>query len=66
MSVGRDVSLAIFITSIRENKVLRLLLTASSTSGDLQAWGWRLMWPKKMKNLAAFSAREAKRAVAEE
>ena len=47
-------------------KALRLSLTASSTSADHQALGWRLMRPKEMKDLAAFSAREVKRAAAEE
>ena len=39
---------------------------ASSTSADHQALGWRLVQPKGMDDLAAFSAREEKRAVAEE
>ena len=47
-------------------KALRLSLTASSTSADHQALGWRLMRPKGMEDLAAFSAREVKRAAAEE
>ena len=47
-------------------KALRLSLTAPSTSADHQALGWRLMRPKGMKYLAAFSAREVKKAAAEE
>ena len=47
-------------------KALRLLLTASSTLVDHQALGWRLMRPKGMENLAAFSVREVKRVAAEE
>ena len=47
-------------------KALRLSLTACSTSADRQALGGRLMRPKGMKDLAAFSAREVKRAAAEE
>ena len=47
-------------------KALRLSLTASSTSGDHQALGERLMRPKGMENLAAFKVREVKRAAAEE
>ena len=45
-------------------KALRLSLTASSTSADHQALGWRLMRSKGMEDLAAFSAREVKRAAA--
>ena len=47
-------------------KALCLVLTASSTSADHQALGGRLMWPKGIEDLAAFSAREVKRAAAEE
>ena len=47
-------------------KPLRLSLTASSTSADHQALGGHLMRPKGMEDLAAFSAREVKRAAAEE
>ena len=47
-------------------KALRLSLTASPTSADHQASGGRLMRPKGMEDLAAFSAREVKRAAAEE
>ena len=47
-------------------KALRLSLIALSTSADHQALGGRLMRPKGMEDLAAFSAREAKRAAAEE
>ena len=47
-------------------KALRFALTAPSTSADHQALGGRLMRPKGMEDLAAFSAREAKRAAAEE
>ena len=47
-------------------KALRLSLTACSTSADHQALGGRLMRPKGMEDLAAFSAREVKRAAAEE
>ena len=47
-------------------KALCLLPTALSTSADHQALGGRLMWPKGMEDLAAFSARELKRAAAEE
>ena len=47
-------------------KALHLLLSASSTSADHQALGGRLMRLKGMENLAAFIAREVKRAAAEE
>ena len=47
-------------------KALHLSLTASSTSADHQTLGRRLMQPKEMEDLAAFSAREVKRAAAEE
>ena len=47
-------------------KALRLSPTASSTSADHQALGGRLMRPKGMEDLAAFIAREVKRAAAEE
>ena len=43
---------------------LRLSLTALSTSAVHQALGGRLMRPKEMEDLAAFSARELKRAAA--
>ena len=58
-----DVSLVIFITSVSCSESLRLSLT---TSADYQALGWRLMRPKRMEDLAAFSAREVKRAAATE
>ena len=48
------------------SEALRLSLTALATSADHQALGWRLMRPKGMEDLAAFSAREVKRATAEE
>ena len=47
-------------------KALRLSLTALSASADHQALGGRLMQPKGMEDLAASSAREVKRAAAEE
>ena len=47
-------------------KALRLSLTAPSISADHQALGRRLMRPKGMEDLAAFSAREVKTATAEE
>ena len=47
-------------------KALRLSLTAPSTSADHQALGGRLMRPKGIEDLAAFSAKEVKRAAAEE
>ena len=47
-------------------KTLSLSLTASSTLANHQSLGWRLMWPKEMEDLAAFSVREVKRATAEE
>ena len=47
-------------------KALRRSLTASFTLADHQALGWRLMRPKGMEDLATFSAREIKRAAAEE
>ena len=59
-------SQVIFITSVSAAKALRLSLTALSTSGDHQALEGRLMRPKGMEDLAAFSAREVKRAAAEE
>ena len=43
-----------------------LSLTTSSTSADNQVLEWRLMRPKGMEDLAAFSVRELKRAAAEE
>ena len=49
-----------------EQQQKRLSLTAFSISADHQTLGWRLMWPKGMKDLAAFSAREVKRVAAEE
>ena len=42
------------------------LLTVSSTLADHQALGWRVMRPKRMEDLAAFSVREIKKAAAEE
>ena len=66
MSRSGDVSLAIFITSVSGSKSLASFTTASSTSGDHQALGWRLMRPKGMEDLAAFKVREVKRAAAEE
>ena len=47
-------------------KALRLSLIASSTAEDHQALGWCLVQPKGMEDLAALSAREVKRAAAEE
>ena len=47
-------------------KALRLSPTTCSPSADGQALGGRLMRPKGMEDLAAFSAREVKRAAAEE
>ena len=47
-------------------KALRLTPTACSTSADHQALGGRVMRPKGMEDLAAFSASEIKRAAAEE
>ena len=47
-------------------KALCLSVTALSTSADHQALGWRLIWPKGLEDLAAFSAGEVKRAAAEE
>ena len=41
-------------------------LAALSSSEDHQALQWRLLRPKGMKDLASFSAREVKRAAAEE
>ena len=49
-----------------EMKALRLSLTVSSTSADHQAVGWRLMRPKGMEDLAAFSVRKVKGAAVEE
>ena len=49
----------------RKAKALRLSLTALFTSADHQALGGRLMRPKGMEDLVAFSAREIKRAAAE-
>ena len=45
---------------------MHLSLTTSSISADPQALEWRLMRPKGMEDVAAFSAREVKRAAAEE
>ena len=54
----------------RSNRIralcLTFLLTASSTSAEHQALGWRLMRPKGIEDLAAFIVREVKRAAAEE
>ena len=47
-------------------KALRLSLTAPSISADHYAFEWRLMRPKGMEDLAAFSGREVKRVAAEE
>ena len=47
-------------------KALLLSITALFTSADHQALGWRLIRPKGMEDLTAFSAREVKRAAAEE
>ena len=47
-------------------KAWRLSLTASFSSAELQALGWRLMRPKEIEDLAAFSAREVKSGAAEE
>ena len=47
-------------------KALCLTLTASPTSVDNYALGWRLIGLKGMKDFAAFSARKVKRAAAEE
>ena len=70
MSVIKELSLTIFIASVSGSKALttftRLSLTASSTSADHQTLGWRLMRPKGMESLDAFSMREVKRAAAEE
>ena len=45
---------------------LLLSLTASSNLADYQALEWRLMPPKRIEDLAAFSAREVKRVAADE
>ena len=45
---------------------MRLSLTTPSISADHQALRWRLMRSKGMEDLAPFSAREVKRAAAEE
>ena len=66
MSGSGDVSLAIFITSMSSSKSLVFALTASSNSADHQALGGRLMRPKGMEDLAAFSVSKLKRAAAEE
>ena len=47
-------------------KALHLSLNTSSTSADYQALGWHLMRPIGKEDLAAFSAREVKRAAVEE
>ena len=47
-------------------KALRLSLIALSTSADHQSLGDRLMRLKGMEDLTTFSAREVKRAAAEE
>ena len=47
-------------------KALRLSLTAPSTSADHQALEGRLMRSKELEDLATFTAREVKRAAAEE
>ena len=47
-------------------KALRFSLIASFSLSDYQALVWRLMRPKEMEDLATFSAREVKRAAAEE
>ena len=66
MSGSRDVSLTIFITSVRGSESLTFSLIASSTSANHKALDWHLMRPKGMKDLAAISVREVKRAAAEE
>ena len=47
-------------------KAIPLSLTASCTSADHQALGWRLMQLKGVKDLATFSVREVKGAAAED
>ena len=61
-----QVSLAIFIIFVSGSERLLLSLTSSSTLVDHQALGWYLMRPKGMKDLAAFSVREVKKAAAAE
>ena len=58
-----NVSMAIFITSVSSSESLASFTTTSSTSADNQALGWRLMQPKGMEDLAAFSVREVKKRV---
>ena len=59
-------ALALAMTDEARWEVVRLSLTTSPTSANHQAFGWRLMQPKGMEDLAAFSVREVKRAAAEE
>ena len=58
-----DVSLKIFVNSVKAAKALYLSLIVSSTSADHQFLGLRLMRPKGMEDLVAFSVREVKRRV---
>ena len=63
-----DVSLAIFITSVSGSNNFTIFTnrTFHLTFYDHQALEWRLMRPKGMEDLAAFSVREVKRAAAAE
>ena len=58
MSGGRDEGLTIFITSMSSSKSLTSFTNRIFHLGDHQAWGWRLMQPKEMENLAAFIAKK--------
>ena len=52
--------------ALRLSLIKILLILSLMTSADHQVLGGRLMRPKGMEDLAAFSAREVKRAAAEE
>ena len=66
-SESRDVSLAIFITSVSGSQSLTSFTNRFfHFSADHQALGSRLMRPKGTEDLAAFSAREVKGVMAEE
>ena len=58
--------MAIFITSVSGSKSLASFTNRTFISADHHAVGWRLMRPKGVEDLAAFSAKEVKKAAAEE
>ena len=65
MSGSEDVSLTIFIASESGSESLTFLTNRFFYFSGPLGLVWRLMWPKGMEYLAAFSVREVKRAPAE-